>query len=159
MNHIKCFEDLIHTVLIFIHRANCPHVVVFRRDAVLSWEGAQRCNSLQSHELLRELVLDEDATLWRAEVGAALSQRLAVEGLMNDADSWSTIDSNSDHACDVIQMALGEALGAIERVNPDDHLLLEELVGELIVVVVRFRGRHPVYLLHLLQVLAFHWYL
>ena len=72
---------------------------------------------------------------------------------MNDADSGTAVDRHTDHARDVIQVTFCEALCTIEGVDPDDHLLLKELVGELIVVVVGFWCCHTVDLLHLLQVL------
>ena len=72
---------------------------------------------------------------------------------MNDADSGTAVDRHTDHARDVIQVTFCEALRTIEGVDPDDHLLLKELVGELIVVVVGFWCCHTVDLLHLLQVL------
>ena len=72
---------------------------------------------------------------------------------MDYADSWTSVDCNSDHACDVVQVTLSEALSTIERIDPDDHLFLEELIRELVVVVVSFRRRHAINLLHLLQVL------
>ena len=72
---------------------------------------------------------------------------------MDDTDSRASVDCNADHARDVVEMALGKALRAIEWVNPDDHVFLEELVGELVVVVVSLGRRHAIYLLHLLQVL------
>ena len=72
---------------------------------------------------------------------------------MNYANSRSTVDCDSDHASDVVQVAFCEPFRPIEWVNPDDHVFLEEFIGELIVVVISFRRRHSIYLLHLLQVL------
>lgn len=59
---------------------------------------------------------------------------------MNDSDSGSAIDGNADHACDVVQMAFGEAFCAVERVDPDDHVFFEEFVWELVEVEVGLRG-------------------
>ena len=39
VDYIKRLEDLIHTLLIFIHRSNSPHIVVIARDTIFSWEG------------------------------------------------------------------------------------------------------------------------
>ena len=71
---------------------------------------------------------------------------------MDNTDAGPPVYCHANHARDVIQVALREALGPIKRVNPDDHLLLEELVRELIVVVVCLRGRHSINLLHFLQI-------
>ena len=54
----------------------------------------------------------------------------------------------------MVEMAFREAFRAIKRVYPDDHVLLEELVRELVVVVVSLGCGHAVNLLHLLQVTA-----
>ena len=71
---------------------------------------------------------------------------------MDDTDSRASVDCNADHARDVVEMALGKALRAIEWVNPDDHVLFKEFAGELEKVVVSLGCRHAVDLLHLLQV-------
>ena len=72
MYHIKRIKYLIHALLILIHRSDCPHVVVFARDAIFGWEGRQRRNSLQPSQLLWKLVFDENTALGRAEVGPSL---------------------------------------------------------------------------------------
>lgn len=71
---------------------------------------------------------------------------------MDDSYAGSPIDRHTDHARNMIQVALGESLRAIKRVNPNDHLLLKELVRELIIIVVSFRRCHAVDLFHFLQV-------
>lgn len=73
---------------------------------------------------------------------------------MDDANAGPAVDGDADHAGDVVQMAFSEAFRAIERVNPNHHVFLEELVGKFIVVVICLGRRHPIYLLHLLQVAA-----
>ena len=72
--------------------------------------------------------------------------------LVDDADPWPAIYGHSYHRGYVVQMAFGEPRGSIQWVYPDDHLLLEKLVRELIIVVVCLWSRHAVYLLHLLEV-------
>ena len=153
MDNIQGFEDLIHAILVLIHRANSPHIVIFCRNAILCWERTEGSHSLKSHQLLGELVFDENSTLRGAKVGSALPQRLAIKGLVNYAYSGSSVDCHTDHARDMIQMAFREAFCAIKWVNPNDHLFLKKLVRELIIVVVSFRRRHSVNLLHLLQIL------
>ena len=54
----------------------------------------------------------------------------------------------------MVQMTFSEALSAIKRVYPDDHIFFEEFVRELIVVVIGLRRGHAVDLLHLSQVAA-----
>ena len=41
VDYIKRLEDLIHTLLIFIHRSDSPHIVVIARDTIFSWEGCK----------------------------------------------------------------------------------------------------------------------
>ena len=71
---------------------------------------------------------------------------------MDDSDARSSINSDANHACDVIEMALCETFRTVEWVNPDDHFFLEKLAWKLKEVVVCLRGRHAIHLLHLLQV-------
>ena len=71
---------------------------------------------------------------------------------MDYSDSRAAVNCNTDHTCYVVQVAFSEAFCAIEWVNPDDHVLFEELAGELEKVVVSLGCRHAVDLLHLLQV-------
>ena len=71
---------------------------------------------------------------------------------MNYADPWTAIYRNTNHAGNVIQVSLSEALCAIEWVNPDDHVLFKELAGELEKVIVGLGSCHPIHLLHLLQI-------
>ena len=71
---------------------------------------------------------------------------------MDDTNAGPSIYSHADHARDMIQVAFCEPFSTIKRIDPDDHLLLEEFVRELIVVVVSFGRRHAVDLLHFLQV-------
>ena len=152
MHDVECVEDFVHAVLILVHAANNPHVVVVRRYAVLSWEWYQRSNSLKTAQLPWELVFDKYTALWRTEVSTTLSKLLAVERLVDYTDAWSAIYRNTNHARHVVQVALCEAFGSIKGINPDDHLIFEELIGELIVVVVGLRRCHAVDLLHLCQV-------
>ena len=71
---------------------------------------------------------------------------------MNDADPWSSVNRDANHASDVIKMALSETFGAVEGIDPDAEVLFEKLVGELIIVVIGLWGRHAVDLFHLGQV-------
>ena len=107
---------------------------------------------MQSSQLLWKFVFDEDTTFWCSEVCTSLAKLLAVEGLVNDTNAGPSINSHADHARDMIQVAFCEPLSAVKRIYPDDHLLLEELVRELIVVVVSLGRRHAVDLLHFLEV-------
>ncbi len=152
VNHIQCLKDLVHAVLIFIHRANSPHIVVLSRNAVFCWEGAQRSHSLQTAQLFWELVFDKYATLWRAEVGPPLTKLLAIKGFMNDANARSAVDSNSNHTGDMVQMTFSETFCAIKWINPDNHILFKELIRELVVIVVSLWGGHPINLLHFLKI-------
>ena len=154
MDGAQCLKDLVHTLLVLIHTSNGPHFVIFGGDAVFSREGAERSHTLKSFELSRELIFDEDSTLRGTEVGPSLKKGLSVEGLVNDSDTGSTVYSYAYHARDVVQMAFSKAFCAIKRVDPDDHVFLEEFIRELVIVVVSFRSSHTVDLLHLLQVTA-----
>jgi len=143
-------EDLIHSYLIVVHRAADPHVIVLSGNGVLGRERRQGGDPLNTVQLPGELVFDEYAALGRAEVRATLPQRLLVERLVNDANSRPSIDSDTDHGRDMVEMTLGEAPSAVQGVDPHHQLLLEELVWKLVVVVVSLWGCHAVDLLHLL---------
>ena len=153
MDHIESLEDLVHTVLVLIHGANSPHIVIFGRYAIFCREWTEGSHSLQSHQLLWKLVFDENTTLRSSEVGSPLSQRLTIKRLVNYANPRSAVYCHANHARYMIQMAFCKAFRSIKWVNPNDHLFLKKLVRELIVVVVGLWSRHAVYLLHLLQVL------
>ena len=71
---------------------------------------------------------------------------------MDDTYAGPSIYSHTYHARDMIQVAFGESLRAVKRIDPDDHLLFEKLVRELIVVVVSFGRCHAVDLFHFLKV-------
>ena len=102
--------------------------------------------------MLWELVLDEDTALWGSEVGATLTHLLPVEGLVDNSNAGSSINRDSNHTRNVIQMTFSETFRSIKRINPDDHFFLEKLAWELEEVVVCLGSGHPIDLLHLLEV-------
>jgi hypothetical protein len=51
-------------------------------------------------------------------------------------------------------MALGEASGPVERVDPNNHLVFIKLIRELVVVEVSFRGSYTVNLLEFVEIVA-----
>lgn len=59
---------------------------------------------------------------------------LIVERLVNDSDSRPLVEGYSDHACDVVKMPLSESFGPVQGINPNDHVILVELVREFIEV-------------------------
>lgn len=85
---------------------------------------------MQSFQFVWELILDEYAAFRSAKVRAALSIEGVVEGLMYNSYSWPHVYTDAYHARDMMKMSLSKALGSIERVNPNDHLIFVELVGE-----------------------------
>ena len=152
MHHIKSFENIIHAFLICVHRTDSPHIVVIGGNAIFSWKWCQRCHTLQTPQLLWELIFDENSALWRTEISSTLAQLLTIEGLMNDTDARTSINCNSNHARNMIQMSLCEAFGSVKWVNPDNHLLFKKLVRKLIVVVISLWRCHAIDLLHFLEI-------
>ena len=72
---------------------------------------------------------------------------------MNNSNTWSHVDTNTNHACNVMQMALSESLGAIQWVNPNDHFILVKFIWKFEEIPVRLRGCLSVDLLQLLQII------
>ena len=77
---------------------------------------------------------------------------MLVEQLVNDSDAGPALDADSDHTGDVVEVALGEPLGAVERVDPDHHVVLVELIRKLLLVLQELRCHHIVDLLHFFEV-------
>lgn len=145
-------KNLVHASLVLVHGPADPHVVVVTLDAVLRRERWQRCEFLQKLEFVGELVLNENAALGGSEVGPSLSECLLVEELVDDADAGSAFNGYANHTRHVVQVSLCEAFGAIERVDPDDQVVLVELIWELKLVAGSLRCFHSVDVFHILQV-------
>jgi len=145
-------KNLIHTLLVLVHASTHPHVVIFVFNGIFGWEGCQGSDSLNSLQFPWELILDENSTFGGAKVSTTLSELLFVEWLVNDADSGSAVDSDSDHTRDMVEMSLSETPSTIQWIYPNGHILLKELIRELIKVVVGLWRCHAIDLLHLLQI-------
>jgi len=124
-------ENSIHALLIFVHRTADPKVVMVFYDAVFRRKRWQRRELRQSLHLSWEYVLDEDSALWGAEISPSLSKRLLVKKFMNDSDARSTFYADTDHARDVVQVPLSEALCSVERIYPYYHVVFIELIRKL----------------------------
>lgn len=81
-------------------------------------------------------------------------QRLVVERFMDDASAGPPVYGQPYHTCDMVQVALDEALSAIEGINPNDHVLLIDFVGEFEEVPRCLRCFLLVDALHLVQVFS-----
>ncbi len=57
------------------------------------------------------------------------------------ANPWAHIHSHANHACDVVNMPLSEALSSIEWVYPDNHIIFVNLIREFIEIPVGIWGR------------------
>ena len=77
-------------------------------------------------------------------------QRLVVERFMDDASAGPPVDGQPYHTGDMVQVALDEPLSAVERINPNDHVLLINFVGEFEEVPRGLRGFLLVDALHLI---------
>ena len=69
---------------------------------------------------------------------------------MNDASAGPPVYGQPYHTGYMVQMTLNEPLGAVKRVNPNDHILLIYLVREFEKVPRGFRGFLFVNALHLI---------
>lgn len=125
-------DQLIHYSLVLVQGGTYPQIVVLLIDRVVCRERKEGCHSLEPFEFVRELIFNEDTALWRTEVGSTLMVMLIVERLVDDPNPRSLIHAHSYHARDVMKMAFSETFGTVQRVNPYDHLIFEELVWELI---------------------------
>ncbi len=103
---------------------------------------------MESLHLIGELVFNENATLWRSEICTTLSEGLLVKQLMNDTDARSPFNRDSDHTGDVVEVALREAFRAVQRIDPDYHVVFVELVWELQLITLVLGSCDPIYLLH-----------
>lgn len=79
---------------------------------------------------------------------------LIVKGLVNNSDAGSFVNGDSDHTGYVVQMPLGKTLCPVQRVYPNDHVVLVKFVWELVEVVVGIGGRLAVEGFHFAQVLS-----
>lgn len=71
---------------------------------------------------------------------------------MNDSYARPTFDAHTDHARDVVQVSLSEALCSVERVYPYNHVIFLELIRKLHLSL-RILGRlHTVDAFHFLKV-------
>jgi hypothetical protein len=147
-------KDPVHAFLVFVHRATHPHIVVLALNTVLGRKRGQRSELLKTLHLVRELVLNENSTFRCTEISAPLSQCLLVKQLMDNPDSWAAFNRNTDHAGDVVQVTLGEALGTIQWVDPDHHIVFVKFIRKFQLVTLLLWSRNPVYLLHVLEVAA-----
>lgn len=66
---------------------------------------------------------------------------------MYNADSRPHVHAHSYHTGDVMKVSLSEAFRAIERINPNHHLIFVELIREFEEVPVRLGGHLAIYLL------------
>jgi len=73
---------------------------------------------------------------------------------MNDANSWSHVNRNSNHTSNMMQVPFSKAFSAVQGIDPYNHLLLIELVWKLKEIPIRFRGNLAVDLLQLPQVVS-----
>ena len=150
----QCTMDFIHTLLVWIHSTNYPHIIVLVADCIFCGERSQRCDTLQTTKLPWKFVLDEDATFWCTEVCSALSQCLFIKGLVNYSSSWSAVDCYANHGGDMIQMTFDKSSSSINWINPYHHLFLKELIRELIEVVVSLWCSVTIDLFHFLEVVT-----
>jgi len=112
-NWIDSFKELVHALLVAVERTTDPHIVVFILDSIIRWERHQRSHSLESTQLLREFVFDEDTTLRSTKIGATLVVELVIEWFMDYANPWSAFDTHTYHASYMVQMALSKTFGSI----------------------------------------------
>ena len=94
-----------------------------------------------------ELVFQENPTFRSSKIRATLAVERVVEWLMYNTYSWPHVNADTDHTSDMMKVTLGEALGSIKWINPDDHLILVELIGEFEKVPVRLSGNLSINLL------------
>ena len=80
--------------------------------------------------------------------------RLIVKRFVNYASAWTTSDCETDHASYMVQMTLNETLCAVQRVNPDYHVFLVELVRKFKKVPGGFTCFLMMHLLDLVKILA-----
>lgn len=150
MLRLKRIENSIHALLVFVHRSADPEVVVVFNDAIFSREWGQRRKLRQTLHLAWEYVLNENAALRCAKVSPPLSERLFVKEFMNDSDARSAFNADTDHARNVVQVPLGEALCSVERVDPYYHVVFIELIRELHLSLCILRRLHTVNAFHVL---------
>jgi hypothetical protein len=86
---------------------------------------------VQSFQLVRKFVFQKYAALRSAKVCTTLPVQRVVEGLVYNTNSGPHVYANSNHTSDVMKVTLSKAFGPVEWVNPDDHLILVELIRKL----------------------------
>lgn len=147
------FKDIIRALLIFVHRTADPHVIVCTADSFFCWEGAEGGYSLKCLQTLGELVLDKNTAFWSTEVGPSLFELLSVKGLMNNTNTRTSIDSDSNHTGDVVQVTLCKSLSSVKGIDPDGHLFFFKLIGKFVEVIICLGSSHAVNIFHLQEVI------
>ena len=126
----KSFKDLIHRLLITVHTTTDPQIVIFFINCVFCWEWCHWSYLSELMDIAWKLVFNKYTTLWCSEVGASLLKPLLVKWFMNNPNSWSTSDTNTNQASDVIEMTFCESFSSIKRINPDNGIFDIEFFKE-----------------------------
>jgi len=91
----------------------------------------QRVVLPESVKFVVELIFYENTALGSAEVCSRMVVSHVVERFVDDSDPGSALDTDPNHACNMMDMPLNETFSAIERVDPDGHVFFVELFREI----------------------------
>lgn len=81
-------------------------------------------------------------------------KKLIIKRFVNKPNSRSHVNCNTNHVCNVMHMSLGETFCSIERINPDDHLILKEFIWKFIEIPVCICWSLSIHLLHFSKVIS-----
>lgn len=69
-------------------------------------------------------VHNKETAFGEADVGSSAAREgVGAEGLVNNPDFGSVVYSDADNAGQVVEVALCQALGAVQGIHPDLHVL------------------------------------
>lgn len=101
--------------------------------------------------MTNKTVSHEHSTLRSSKVGAPHLESLVVVRFVNDADSGSTSDTDSNERSYVGHVTLSEAFCTVKWINPNLHFVFVKLVWKLIIVEISLWRSHSINLLQILQ--------
>mmetsp|Transcript_27795 Transcript_27795/g.26851 ORF Transcript_27795/g.26851 Transcript_27795/m.26851 type:complete len:223 (-) Transcript_27795:403-1071(-) len=131
---IDCFENIVHYELVVIVGAAEPKLVVLLCDGIVSREGEQSRHSLKSLKFFWKFILHKDSAFRGTKVGPPLTVLLVIEGLVDDSNPWALVDRHSNEAGDMVSVSFSKALSPIQWIYPNHHVVLNNLIRELIVI-------------------------
>lgn len=128
-------------------------MIVFIVDSIFSVKRHYWCNSLQSFQLFWKLILYKYTTLRCSKVCSTLFILIIVKWFVNNSYSRSHVDSHSDQTSNMVHVAFCKSFSSIKWVYPNNHIIFNKFIWELVKVPIGVSSWLLVYLFHFSQVM------